>query len=76
MRNGTFDDPTPIPSRFAIAAELDGRCMGKKPRQKTGDKSKNARLATVLVMYTLRRSPDGTKLLGPLNKRVYASFCS
>ena len=47
---------------------------GKKPRRKKGDKSKNARLATLFVMYTLRRSTDGTKLLGPLNRRVYASF--
>lgn len=28
----------------------------------------------MLVMYTLRRASDGTMLLGPLNKRVYASF--
>lgn len=47
---------------------------GNKPRRKKGDKSKNARLATMVVMYTLRRAPDGTKLLGPLNKRSYASF--
>ena len=47
----------------------------KKPRRKKGDKSKNARLATVVVMYTLKKDPAGTGwLLGPLNRRVYASF--
>jgi hypothetical protein len=45
----------------------------KKPRRKKGDKSKNARMATLVVMYTLKRGEDG-KLHGPLNKRVYASF--
>lgn len=45
---------------------------GSKPRRKKGDKSKNGRAATVVVMYTLRRS--GKLLLGPINKRVYASF--
>jgi hypothetical protein len=37
------------------------------------DLGKNAKMATVVVMYTLRRGTDG-KLHGPLNKRVYASF--
>ena len=44
----------------------------KKPRRKKGDKSKNAKMATMVVMYTLERS--GKKLLGPLNRRIYASF--
>ena len=43
-----------------------------KPRRKKGDKSKNAKMATMVVLYTLRRS--GNKLLGPINKWVYASF--
>lgn len=43
-----------------------------KRRRKPGDKSKNARLCTVVVMYTLRRR--GSKLLGPLNKKLYVSF--
>lgn len=42
------------------------------PRRQKGDKSKNARMATMVVMYTLRSK--GTLLLGPLNKRYYASF--
>lgn len=45
---------------------------GSKPRRKKGDKSKNARLATMVVQYTLQQI-DG-KLHGPINKRVYASF--
>ena len=43
-----------------------------KPRRKKGDKSKNAKMATVVVMYTLRR--QGDKLLGPINRRIYVSF--
>lgn len=44
----------------------------KKPRRKKGDKSKHARMATLIVMYTLRRS--GPLLLGPINRSIYASF--
>jgi len=44
----------------------------KKPRRKKGDKSKNAKMATLIVMYTLRRS--GPMLLGPINRWIYASF--
>lgn len=45
---------------------------GPRPRRKKGDKSKNGKLVTMVVMYTLRR--EGELLLGPLNRRVYASF--
>ena len=45
---------------------------GGKPRRNKGDKSKNAKMATMVVLYTLRRS--GKQLLGPINKWVYASF--
>ena len=44
----------------------------KKKRRKKGDKSKNAKMATQVVVYTLRR--EGPRLLGPLNRWVYASF--
>jgi hypothetical protein len=44
----------------------------KQPRRKKGDKAKNAKMATLVVMYTLRRS--GPLLLGPINRWVYASF--
>jgi hypothetical protein len=45
------------------------------PRQRRGPgkKSKNAKMATVGVLYTLRRLPDGT-LEGPCNKQVFATF--
>jgi hypothetical protein len=46
---------------------------GPKKRKKKGDKSKNAKMATIVVMYTLRRGADGT-LEGPINKKVYASY--
>jgi hypothetical protein len=45
---------------------------GSKKRRKKGDKSKNAKMATVVVMYTLRTV--GTELHGPINPWVYASF--
>lgn len=46
-----------------------------KARRQPGDKSKNAKMATVLVMYTLERARSGY-LDGPVNKRVYGSFAS
>ena len=47
----------------------------QKPRVRRGPgkKSKNAKMATVGVLYTLKRDADG-KLDGPVNKRVYATF--
>lgn len=45
---------------------------GSKPRRKPGDKSKHARMATMVVMYTLTRV--GRHLLGPVNRWCYASF--
>jgi hypothetical protein len=48
----------------------------KKPRRAKGDKAKNAKMGTMVVMYTLRRQPRGGLLLGPINKRYYASFAS
>ncbi len=44
----------------------------KKRRQK-GDKAKNGKAATIVVMYTLKKSPEG-QLEGPINKQVYASY--
>ncbi len=46
---------------------------GKKPRRKKGDKSKNAKMATVVVMYTLLKGEDGERH-GPINAWRYASF--
>jgi len=53
------------------------RLRGKKPRRKKGDKSKNGKAATLVVMYTLKTGMDKEgrpRLEGPVNKRVYASF--
>jgi hypothetical protein len=46
---------------------------GGKKRRKKGDKSKNGKEVVVVVMYTLKRGPDG-RLHGPCNKKVWASF--
>jgi hypothetical protein len=48
---------------------------GRKKRRKKGDKSKNGRSATLVVMYTLRRGEDG-RLHGPCNKKVFGTFGS
>jgi hypothetical protein len=56
-----------------------GRCSrkarGPKKKRKRGDKSKNGRSATLVVMYTLKKGPDG-QLHGPINKKVMGSFSS
>ena len=46
---------------------------GKKKRKKKGDKSKNGKMSTIVVGYTLKRNEDGL-LEGPINKKVYASY--
>jgi hypothetical protein len=48
---------------------------GRRERRKKGDKSKNGRGATLVVMYTLRRGEDG-RLHGPINKKVFGTFGS
>jgi hypothetical protein len=48
---------------------------GHKKKRKRGDKSKNGRSATLVVMYTLERGEDG-QLHGPINKKVFGSFSS
>ena len=47
--------------------------QGSKKRRKKGDKSKNGKMATIVVMYTLKHNADGS-LTGPINKKVYASY--
>jgi hypothetical protein len=49
------------------------QARGSKKRRKKGDKSKNGKEVTVVVMYTLQRGDDG-KLHGPINKKLYATF--
>ena len=48
------------------------KCRCKKTR-KEGDKSKNGRSITLVVMYTLKKGKDG-KLHGPINKKVWGSY--
>ncbi|MBM3222174.1 MAG: ISKra4 family transposase [Candidatus Rokubacteria bacterium] len=43
-----------------------------RPRRKKGDKSKNAKIAFVGVIYTLRSTRHGWE--GPINKRLIATF--
>lgn len=47
----------------------------ERPRKRRGPgkKSKNAKMAAIGVLYTLKRDAAG-KLDGPVNKRVYATF--
>ncbi len=50
---------------------------GPKKRRKQGDKSKNGKATTLVTIYTLRSTTDedgNPKLVGPLNRRTYASF--
>jgi hypothetical protein len=50
---------------------------GPKRRRQPGDKSKNGKATTVVVMYTLKESQDEKGrplLLGPINRFVYASY--
>jgi hypothetical protein len=70
-RRGERKEKPPAPSpRHRGRANRGAR--DPQPRRKKGDKSKNGKQVTVVVMYTLKRE-DGL-LLGPLNRRVYASF--
>lgn len=55
-------------------ARRDRRRAAVRPRRTPGQKSKNAKVAIVGVLYTLRRTPDGWE--GPVNKRIYATFTS
>jgi hypothetical protein len=48
------------------------RAAHLKPRRKKGDKSKNAKVAFVGVIYTLKATRHGWE--GPIHKRLYATF--
>jgi hypothetical protein len=49
------------------------QARGGKKRRKRGDKSKNGKEVTVVVMYTLKGGDDG-QLHGPINKKVWGTF--
>lgn len=55
--------------------QRDRRRDRPRVRRRSGEKSKNAKVAVVGVLYTLRKMEDGS-LDGPLNKRVIATFVS
>jgi hypothetical protein len=48
-------------------------CRGKKKRRQPGDKRKNGRSITLVVMYTLKQGDDGRRH-GPVNQRVWGSY--
>ena len=69
--------PNPHPESRRHRGRAQRRQRGPRRRPKAGDESKNARMATMVVMYTLRKTTDENgrpKLLGPFNLRVHASF--
>jgi hypothetical protein len=68
--------PNPHPDSKRHRGRAKRRRLGGRPRRRKGDKSKNARMCTLVVMYTLTRAfVDGKSvLLGPKNVRVHASF--
>jgi hypothetical protein len=45
-----------------------------RPRRRKGDKSKNAKVAVLGVIYTLRKTDDGYE--GPINKQIIGTFHS
>jgi hypothetical protein len=49
------------------------QARGSKKRRKKGDKSKNGKEVTVVVMYTLKRGNDG-QLHGPISKKIWGTF--
>jgi hypothetical protein len=57
--------------RHRTKKKRQNRCKSK--RRKKGDKSKNGRSITLVVMYTLKIGDDG-KLHGPINKKVWGSY--
>ena len=65
--------PNPHPGSQRHRGRAARQRRGSKKRREKGDKAKNGKMATIVTMYTLRRSADGT-LEGPINKKVYASY--
>jgi hypothetical protein len=70
-RGPRSENPHPGSQRHRGRAARQRR--GSKKRRKKGDKAKNGKMATIVTLYTLRRSADG-QLEGPINKKVYASY--
>ena len=70
-RRGKRSKRAPAPSPRHRGRDMRKK-RGRAPRRKKGDKSKNGKQVMMVVTYTLKR--EGELLLGPLNRRVYASF--
>ncbi len=66
--------PNPHPESARHRGRRKRQERGPRKRRCKGDKSKNGRAATLVVMYTLRASPTDGLLLGPVNKVVFGSF--
>jgi len=69
--------PNPYPDSPRHRSRHRRLKRGSKPRRKKGDKSKNGKMTTVVVMYTLKHGTDADgqpMLKGPLNRWVYSSY--
>lgn len=66
-------NPNPHPGSQRHRGRAARHQRGAKKRRQKGDKAKNGKAATIVTMYTLKRSRDG-QLAGPINKKVYASY--
>jgi hypothetical protein len=69
--------PNPHPHSKRHRGRNKRKRRGPKKRKRGDDKSKNAKMATLVVMYTLEKATDDNgnpKLLGPKNVRVFGSF--
>jgi len=66
-------NPHPGSQRHRGRAARQQRGSKKRRHASRGDKAKNGKMATIVVLYTLQHCPDGT-LAGPINKKVYASY--
>jgi hypothetical protein len=64
--------PRRLPDGTARHRRRGRRRSRVRPRRKKGDKSKNAKVAFVGVIYTLQSTDDGCE--GPIGKRLYATF--
>lgn len=69
--------PNPHPDSKRHRGRDKRKRRSPKKRKSADDKSKNAKMATLVVMYTLKKTTDEhdrPKLLGPKNVRIFGSF--
>jgi hypothetical protein len=64
--------PHPVSPESRRRQRRRRRQAGAPVRRTKGQKSKNAKVAVVGVLYTLRSTPAGIE--GPIHKRIYATF--